>query len=134
MPDTGERLGHYEILDRLGAGGMGEVYRARDTRLDRPVAIKMISQDLQRDPNAMERFLREARAVSALNHPNICALYDVGRARTGDRSASPADVDFLVMEFLEGETLAARLARGALPVPDAVTVLVVVSSIGFVLV
>ena len=112
MPLTpGARLGPYEIVAAVGAGGMGEVYRARDTRLDRTVAIKVLPSQFAADPELRARFDREARAVSSLNHPHICALYDVG---------SEAGTDFLVLEFLEGETLAARLARtGALPPNDA---------------
>ncbi|HTM33557.1 MAG TPA: protein kinase [Vicinamibacterales bacterium] len=96
------RLGPYEIHERLGGGGMGEVYRARDTRLDRTVAIKVIAADRITDPQARLRFEREARAVAALNHPHICHLNDIGRHDS---------VDFLVMEYVKGETLAARLAR-----------------------
>src|SRR5467141_3018498 len=103
----GTHLGPYEILGPLGAGGMGEVYRARDTRLDRTVAIKVLPQHLADTPEVRQRFEREARAVSALNHPHICALHDVG---------SQDGTDYLVMEYLEGETLAARLAKGPLPV------------------
>ena len=102
---AGHRLGPYEIRSPLDAGGMGEVYRARDTRLDRTVAIKVIAPHRVTDPSTRERFQREARAVAALNHPHICHLNDVGHHD---------GVDFLVMEFLEGETLAARLARGRL--------------------
>lgn len=112
MPlDPGDRLGPYEIAAQLGVGAMGEVYRARDTRLDRTVAIKVLSADVAADPGFRERFDREARVASSLNHPNICTLYDIGREH---------DVDFLVMECLEGETLAARLTRGPLPLSDAV--------------
>jgi eukaryotic-like serine/threonine-protein kinase len=99
-------VGPYEIVAALGAGGMGEVYRARDTRLDRTVAIKVLPAHLSSDPGLRERFDREARAISSLNHPNICTLYDVGHQD---------GIDFLVMEFLEGETLADRLAKGPLP-------------------
>ncbi|HEY3177093.1 MAG TPA: protein kinase [Candidatus Polarisedimenticolia bacterium] len=104
----GSRLGPYEILSPLGAGGMGEVYRARDTRLDRTVAIKVLPSHLAADPTLRERFEREARAVSSLNHPHICALFDIGQHE---------GVDFLVMEHIEGETLASRLSRGPMP-PD----------------
>src|SRR5262245_29584606 len=100
------RLGPYEILAPLGAGGMGEVYRARDTRLERTVAVKVLPPFLSSSPEARQRFEREAKAISKLSHPNICALHDVGRE---------GDVEFLVMEYLEGETLAARLAKGPLP-------------------
>src|SRR5262245_18083562 len=110
MLAAGTRLGSYEILTPIGAGGMGEVYRARDTRLDRVVAIKVLPSHLADSPDLQERFEREARAVAALNHPHICTLHDVGRQ---DGTA------FLVMEHLEGKTLAARLESGALPVNQA---------------
>ena len=103
---TGDRLGPYEILAPAGAGGMGEVYRGRDTRLGRDVAIKVLPARFAADPEFRQRLDREARAVSSLSHPNICALYDVGHQD---------GIDFLVMEYLEGETLAERLTRGALP-------------------
>jgi Tol biopolymer transport system component len=106
----GFRLGPYEVLAPLGAGGMGEVYRARDTRLDRMVAIKVLPQHLSSDPVLRQRFEREARAASSLNHPHICTLHDVG---------SHDGVDYLVMEHLAGETLSARLVRGALPLEEA---------------
>ncbi len=105
----GTKLGPYEIIALLGAGGMGEVYRARDTRLDRTVAIKVLPPHLSEDAEAQRRFEREARAVSSLSHPHICTLYDVGRHE---------DSSYLVMEYLEGETLADRLKRGALPVEE----------------
>jgi Tol biopolymer transport system component/predicted Ser/Thr protein kinase len=103
---AGSRLGPYEILSAIGAGGMGEVYRARDTRLERTVAVKVLPEHLTSDEELRQRFEREAKTISQLSHPHICALYDVGRE--GDR-------DYLVMEYLEGETLAARLDKGALP-------------------
>src|SRR5881397_1650615 len=96
---AGTRLGPYEILSPAGAGGMGEVYRARDTRLDRIVAIKVLAQNLSARPEVLQRFEREARAVSTLNHPHICTLHDLGT-----EDGAP----FLVMEFVEGETLADR--------------------------
>jgi serine/threonine protein kinase len=106
---NGTRLGPYQILAPLGIGGMGEVYRARDTRLDRTVAIKILPSHLSDDPGRRQRFDREAKVVSSLNHPNICTLHDVG----------PQDgVDFIVMEFLDGESLAERLEKGPLPVGD----------------
>ena len=101
----GTRLGPYEIEAPLGAGGMGEVYRGRDTRLDRTVAVKVLPAHLAADAERRQRFEREARAVSSLNHPHICTLYDIGRQD---------GVDFLVMEYLEGETLASRLKKGLL--------------------
>jgi Tol biopolymer transport system component len=106
---TGTKLGPYEIAAPIGAGGMGEVYRARDTRLDRIVAIKVLPAHLAESADARQRFEREARAVSALNHPNICTLFDVG---------SQDGTEFLVMEYLEGETLAARLERGSVPIKE----------------
>src|SRR5688572_9824421 len=98
---AGSRLGPYEVLSPLGAGGMGEVYKARDSRLDRFVAIKVLPSHLANNPELKQRFEREARAVSSLNHPHICVLHDVGQQD---------GVDFLVMEYLEGETLAQRVA------------------------
>src|SRR5512135_697978 len=95
---AGTRLGPYEITAPLGAGGMGEVYKARDTRLGRDVAIKVLPAHLSANPEIRARFEREARAISQLSHPNICTLYDVGRQD---------GIDYLVMEYLEGETLAA---------------------------
>ena len=103
---SGSRVGPYEVISAAGAGGMGEVYRARDTRLDRTVALKILPAHLTDNAEAKQRFDREARAISSLNHPNICTLYDVGHQD---------GMDYLVMEFLEGETLAARLAKGPLP-------------------
>jgi eukaryotic-like serine/threonine-protein kinase len=103
---NGTRLGPYEILDAIGAGGMGEVYRARDTRLERIVAIKTLPAHLSCDPIRKQRFEREAKTISGLNHPHICVLYDVG---------SQDGVDYLVMECVEGETLAKRLEKGPLP-------------------
>jgi serine/threonine protein kinase/Tol biopolymer transport system component len=108
---SGTKLGPYEIRSALGAGGMGEVYRARDTRLDRSVAIKILHSHLSCTPELKMRFEREARMLSSLSHPHICSLYDVGK---------DGDVEFLVMELLEGETLSARLQRGPLPVSAVV--------------
>jgi serine/threonine protein kinase len=107
---TGSRLGPYEILASLGAGGMGEVYKARDTRLDRTVAVKVLPAHVASDLNVRQRFEREARAVAALNHPHICTLYDIG---------SQEGTDFLVMEYLEGETLVDKFAKGALSLDQA---------------
>jgi len=104
--------GPYEVQEPLGAGGMGEVYRARDTRLGREVAIKVLPSHLSSNPNLKQRLEREAKAISCLNHPNICTLHDVG---------SQDGMDFLVMEHLEGETLADRLHRGALPLDEALS-------------
>src|SRR6185436_11026264 len=107
MPlSAGDKLGTYEILSHAGAGGMGDVYKARDTRLDRTVALKVLTSQ-------SERFEREARTVASLNHPNICVLHDIG-AHNG--------TPFMVMEFLEGETLSARIARGPLPLADVLRI------------
>jgi len=103
---AGTRLGPYEILSPIGAGGMGEVYRAKDTRLGRMVAVKVLSQDLSASPDVRQRFEREAQTISQLSHPHICALHDVG---------NQDGTEYLVMELLEGETLSDRLARGPLP-------------------
>jgi len=110
---AGARLGPYEILSVIGAGGMGEVYRARDPRLARDVAIKVLPEHLSHDPQALARFDGEARAVAALSHPNILAVFDVG---------SHEGMGYVVTELLEGETLRARLLRGALPWRKAVEV------------
>ena len=107
---VGTRLGPYEIFSPIGAGGMGEVYRARDTRLDRIVAVKVLPGHLSSNPEIRQRFEREARAASSLNHPHICALYDIGQQD---------GIDYLVMEFIEGDSLADRLAKGALPTDHA---------------
>jgi predicted ATPase len=108
----GVRLGVFEIIDTLGGGGMGEVYRARDTRLGRFVAIKVLRSDLARELGSRERFEAEARAVSRLNHPHICTLHDIGRARAG---SGGGEIDFLVMELVDGEPLGRALARGPFP-------------------
>src|SRR5271167_4184425 len=102
----GTHLGPYEISAPLGAGGMGEVYRARDTRLERTVAVKILPAEFSADPVRKQRFEREAKTISGLNHPNICVLHDVG---------SQDGISYLVMECVEGETLAKRLEKGPLP-------------------
>jgi serine/threonine protein kinase len=108
---AGSRFGPYEILSSLGAGGMGEVYRARDQRLDRIVALKILAPHQTSDPELRDRLRREARALSRLSHPHVCAVFDVGTE--GGR-------DYFVMELLSGETLAVRLERGPLSVEEAV--------------
>jgi formylglycine-generating enzyme required for sulfatase activity/dienelactone hydrolase len=124
----GVRLGPYEVLAKLGEGGMGEVYKARDARLDRTVAIKVLPTELSADPERRARFEREARAVAALSHPNICTLYDIGEAAPTGREGlapgaqPPAPVHYLVMEHLAGQTLADRLARGPLPLEQALAI------------
>ncbi|HVN08220.1 MAG TPA: protein kinase [Patescibacteria group bacterium] len=119
MPLTpGTKLGPYEIASPLGAGGMGEVYRALDTRLDRQVAVKILAGHLSASPEQKQRLEREARAISALNHPSICQLYDIG---------SQDGTDFLVMEFLEGETLADRLRKGPLLLPELLKIGIAIS-------
>src|SRR5262245_29320250 len=115
----GTRLGPYEVGAVIGTGGMGEVYKGRDPRLDRSVAIKVLTAALGADPQFRDRFDREARAISQLDHPHICALYDVG---------DEAGTAFLVMQYLEGETLADRLAKGALPLDQALTIAIEVGS------
>src|SRR5450432_3538608 len=102
---SGTRLGPYEILSPLGAGGMGEVYRARDSRLGREVAIKVLPEALGSDPERLKRFEREARSASALNHPNIVTIYDIGAAEA---------VSYIAMELVQGESLRAVLTDGAL--------------------
>src|SRR5277367_4995963 len=110
---SGTRLGPYEVHEQLGAGGMGEVYRARDTRLGRDVAVKVLPAHLSTNSELKLRLEREAKAISSLSHPNICTLHDVG---------SQDGIDFLVMEHLEGETLAQRLRKGPLPLDLVVKV------------
>ena len=110
---SGTKLGPYEIQSPLGAGGMGEVYRARDTRLDRTVAVKVLASHLSSSPELKQRMEREGRAISSLNHPNICQLFDIG---------SQDGTDYLVMEFLEGETLADRLRKGAMPLAEVMKI------------
>ncbi len=110
---AGERLGPYEVRAPVAAGGMGEVYRARDPRLERDVAIKVLPERMSRDPQALARFEREAKAVAALSHPNILAIFDVGNER---------GIDYVVTELLEGETLRACLRRGPLPWRKAVEI------------
>src|SRR5439155_19523671 len=105
------RLGPYEILSQIGVGGMGEVYKARDTRLDRGVAVKILPAEFAQNAQLKTRFEREAKTISQLNHPHICTLYDVGH-QDGH--------DYLVMEYLEGETLADRIDRGPLPLEDVI--------------
>src|SRR5439155_4278021 len=114
MPlSAGMRLGPYEILASLGAGGMGEVYRARDGRLDRIVAIKVLPEHLTNKPQLRERFQREARAVSALNHPNICTIYDVG-----EHAGQP----YIAMEYLQGQTLRQQIAGGPLKLTELIAI------------
>jgi len=122
---TGTQFGPFLLESRIGGGGMGEVYRARDTRLGRTVAIKVLQSHVAADEPARERFEREARVVAGLNHPHICTLHDIGtyRAATGQGPAP-----YLVMEFLEGETLADRLAQGPLPLDDALDCAIQIAS------
>ena len=110
---AGMKLGHYEILAPVGAGGMGEVYRARDGRLNRDVAVKVLPERLADSAEALARFEREAKALAALSHPNLVVIFDVGTDR---------GIGFAVMEFLTGETLAERLVRGALPLARALEI------------
>src|SRR5438046_5112138 len=106
----GQVVGSYVIIRKLGGGGMGVVYEAQDTRLGRHVAVKFLPEDISGVRHAIDRFQLEARAISSLNHPNICTIHDVG---------SQDGIEYLVMEYLEGETLASRLVRGALPLDRA---------------
>src|SRR5213592_3819536 len=110
---SGSRLGPYEIVSRIGAGGMGEVFKARDTRLDRSVAIKVLPHEFADNVQLKLRLEREAKTISQLNHPNICTLHDVGHEN---------GIDYLVLEYLEGETLADRIARGPLPLAEALRI------------
>lgn len=108
---AGGRIGPYEVLAPIGKGGMGEVYKARDTRLDRLVAIKVLPEHIAEREDLRARFEREARAVASLNHPHICVLHDIG---------NQDGTIYMVMELIEGETLAARIARGALALEQAI--------------
>jgi hypothetical protein len=123
--DVGARLGPYEILGGAGAGGMGEVYKARDTRLNRTVAIKILPPVWAHDPVMQQRFEREAKTIAGLNHPHICTLHDVGHEPSPDGEA-PA-LDFLVMEYLEGQTLAQRLELGELAVGEALKIAIAIA-------
>jgi Tol biopolymer transport system component len=114
----GSRLGPYEILEPIGAGGMGEVYKATDTRLERVVAVKLLTRQWAEDSEMRQRFEREAQIIASLNHPNICVLHDIGKHD---------GADFLVMEYLEGETLAARLERGPIPVQEALQIAIAIA-------
>ena len=109
--EAGTKLGHYEVVSSLGAGGMGEVYRAKDTKLGREVAIKLLLEEDSADPERLARFDREARVLESLNHSNIATLHGF---------ESEGETSFLVMELVEGETLADRIARGPIPVEDAI--------------
>ena len=118
---AGDRLGPYEVIGPIGMGGMGEVYSGRDTRLDRPVALKLLQRHAVGHSDARRRFEQEARAISALNHPHICTLFDVGEIVAAENtSGESASTPYLVMELLEGETLADRLRRGSLPLAQGI--------------
>src|SRR5438552_404665 len=110
---TATKLGSYEIVGPLGSGGMGEVYRARDSKLKRDVAIKVLPQEFARDAERVARFQREAEVLASLNHPHIGAIHDLGEA---------GDSRFLVLELVEGETLAERIARGPIPIDEALVI------------
>ena len=113
MLGPGTRMGRYEVMAAIGSGGMGEVYRARDPKLDRTVALKILPSEIAANPQLRLRFEREGRAISKLSHPHICTLYDIGNHN---------GVEYLVIEYLEGETLAQRLRKGRLPLADALKI------------
>ena len=117
--NAGTRLGPYEIVAAIGAGGMGEVYKATDTRLSRTVAIKVLPPHWAGNSEMRQRFEREARTIASLSDPHICALHDIGKE---------GDTEFLVMEYLEGETLAARIARGPVALAEAVSIAIAIAS------
>jgi serine/threonine protein kinase len=116
---VGSMVSHYAILEKLGGGGMGVVYRAQDTRLDRPVALKFLPPDLTRDLEAKQRFVHEAKAASALQHNNICTVHDIDESTDGQL--------FIVMDFYEGETLKKKIERGPLKVEEAVDIVMQVA-------
>ncbi|HSQ75157.1 MAG TPA: serine/threonine-protein kinase, partial [Bacteroidota bacterium] len=111
---VGSTVSHYRILEKLGGGGMGVVYKAQDLKLDRPVALKFLPPDLTRDPDAKQRFIHEARAASALQHTNICVVYDIDETDDGQM--------FISMEYLPGETLKKKIERGPLKIDDAIQI------------
>src|SRR5512140_2220683 len=111
---VGQTVSHYRILEHLGGGGMGVVYKAQDLKLDRPVALKFLPPDLTRDPEAKERFVHEAKAASALQHNNICTVHDIDESTDGQL--------FIVMDYYEGETLKKRIERGPLSIRDAIDI------------
>ena len=116
---AGQKLGPYEIIEKAGAGGMGEIFKANDPRLNRTVAIKVLPSNIAGSPELRERFEREAKAISSLNHAHICTLYDIGHEN---------GVEYLVMEFLEGETLSARLSRGPIPYEEMLQISIQIAS------
>jgi eukaryotic-like serine/threonine-protein kinase len=118
---SGTRLGPYEVLSPIGAGGMGEVYEAKDPRLNRTVAVKVLPPHMAERTELRERFEREARAIASLNHPHICVVHDAGWHPSTPSTGSGQAIDYLVMEYLEGETLADRIRKGPLPVDQLLT-------------
>jgi len=122
---SGTRLGPYEIVSPLGAGGMGEVYRARDTKLNRDVAIKILPEAFAADPDRLMRFTREAQTLASLNHPNIAAIYGIEESESRSPGVQESDARptrALVMELVEGEDLSVRIARGPIPVDEALPI------------
>src|SRR5207253_4056339 len=117
--DAGTKLGRYEIRSKIGAGGMGEVYLAQDTKLDRKVALKILSADVAAHPDRMKRFVQEARAASSLNHPNIITIHEIGETVSGY---------FIGTEFIDGETLRERISRGGVELSDTIDIVVQLAS------
>ena len=118
----GTNLAHYRVTAALGSGGMGEVWRAEDTKLGREVALKVLPEEFAKDPERMARFEREAKVLASLNHPNIATLYGLENVEPGSGTGTGAGTVFLAMELVEGEDLSERIKRGAVPVEEAVAI------------
>ena len=122
VPSSGDQLGHFVISEPLGAGGMGEVYRAQDTRLGRDVAIKVLPEAVATDPERLARFEREAKVLASLNHPNIATLYGLENVDSGTETETETGTFFLAMELIEGDDLSERITKGPIPPREAITI------------